>query len=945
MPATSRLTSSGSQLVNDEFDEVSMAAGSISFNGTSQYLTTSAAFNTAMGGLAGTTFTIETWVYITSLLSSSNSYRTGLLGTYQAVAANGRWVMGYSSATGTNARGWFAYTTGTGSQVDIDTTATFNLNSWNHLAVTIDATTSASSTIVIYVNGVGQISTAQNLSTQTTNYSAPSIGGNFSIFLNSHNGYVSNMRIVKGTLVYTGNFVPSQSMLPSVDNTLLLLNTINSTDFLKDNSPNNFTLTNTGTATYNVMSPFGINTTGSISFNGSQYLTLPSNQIQFTMGTGDFTIEMWVYITSLAAARTLYDTVNGGDATGTGRFSMQVTTGGVIQIFTLAGTILTSGGTLVAGTWYHIAYVKISNSGKLYLNGTQVNSTYTDNNNYVVGTTSRPVIGINGFNLSTSPMLGSITNLRVVKGTGVYTAAFTPAGPLYPITNTSLLLNVTSSASLVLDSSVNNFTVTNNGTATFSSFIPSTGFLLASQRMTSAGILEVINQFDEISFTPGSWTLTGTSGAVFGTYSAFALSGDFTVEFFFYVNTSVPSTEIDFWESQTTSSFRILKRGSSSGLSYDAYGGTSYLIVADASIPANSWNHVAVSRTGTTVQAYFNGTRTINQTDATSFATPTVPYSLGCRQDGTNGLIGSISNFRLIKGTGVYTGATITVPTAPLGNITNTQLLLSTPFTGGAFFDFSTNNFLVTKISTVTSASTSPFTANTPQRLTNTGVLQVTSDFDELSLTAGAVSFDGTNDYLSMANSTANQMGTGDWTAEAWIYITSYSSVNSVFAKGGSTTDWFLATNNSNGRLCIGVGATSYFTSTGSVVPLNTWCHVALVRSGTTLSTYFNGILDGTVSIGSVDFTSTGTLNLGRGRDSSTNYLEGSISNARLVKGTAVYTANFTPPQSILPSITNTQLLLNVLNSDNFITDSSPNNVTLTNNGGCIWTASGPFNS
>jgi hypothetical protein len=270
---------------------------------------------------------------------------------------------------------------------------------------------------------------------------------------------------------------------------------------------------------------------------------------------------------------------------------------------------------------------------------------------------------------------------------------------------------------------------------------------------------------------------------------------------------------------------------------------------------------------------------------------------------------------------------------------------LPTPYTGGAFFDYSTNNFTVTKVGAPASGSGNPFTVNTPQRLTSTGILQVAADFDEVSFAAGAVVFNGSNQYLSLANATSNQMGTGDWTAEAWIYITNYTDVNSAFAKGGSTTDWFLATNNSNGRLCIGVGTTSYFTSTGSVVPLNTWCHVALVRSGTTLNTYFNGVLDGTVTIGAVDFTSTGTLNLGRGRDSSTNYLAGRISNARLVKGTAVYTANFTPPQSVLAAITNTQLLLNMIDSANFITDNSPNNLTVTNNGTATWTASGPFNS
>lgn len=271
--------------------------------------------------------------------------------------------------------------------------------------------------------------------------------------------------------------------------------------------------------------------------------------------------------------------------------------------------------------------------------------------------------------------------------------------------------------------------LTNAGTLLVNgSFDENTSISPAKFRTTSTTVYA--GELDEVSFVPGSWTLAGSQGVTVGNSSVFALPGDFTVEFFFYL-ASVPAGEIDFWESQTTSSFRILKRGSSSGLSYDAYGGTSYLIVADASIPVNAWNHVAVSRTGTTVQAYFNGTRTINQTDATSFAAPTANYGVGCRATGANSLTGSISNFRLITGAGMYTGATIPVPTAPLGAVSGTQLLLTTPNTGGAFFDYSTNNFTVTKVSTPTSASSSPFTVNTPQRLTSAGVLQVKNIFDE----------------------------------------------------------------------------------------------------------------------------------------------------------------------------------------------------------------------
>ena len=495
--------------------------------------------------------------------------------------------------------------------------------------------------------------------------------------------------------------------------------------------------------------------------------------------------------------------------------------------------------------------------------------------------------------------------------------------------------------------------LTNAGTLLVNgSFDENTSISPAKFRTTSTAVYAA--ELDEVSFVPGRWTLAGSQGVTVGNSSAFALPGDFTVEFFFYL-ASVPAGEIDFWESQTTSSFRILKRGSSSGLSYDAYGGTSYLIVADASIPVNAWNHVAVSRTGTTVQAYFNGTRTINQTDATSFAAPTANYGVGCRATGANSLTGSISNFRLITGAGMYTGATIPVPTAPLGAVSGTQLLLTTPNTGGAFFDYSTNNFTVTKVSTPTSASSSPFTVNTPQRQTSTGVLQVKDNFDEVSLAAGAIAFNGTSQYLTIANNAAFDLATGtpDWTIECWFKTSLASSQQILVQKDGvsgsrqSQYDLMInASNQIQGVLSPAASSTGNQNFISSVtVTTNTWYHVAMVRSGSNITIFLNGVIVvGPTALTITMGNNTGPLSIGA-NGAGASYLNGYISNVRIVKGTAVYTAAFTPPQSILPSIANTQVLLNVTDSANFIKDNSPNNFTVTNNGTATWNASGPFNT
>jgi hypothetical protein len=75
----------------------------------------------------------------------------------------------------------------------------------------------------------------------------------------SHNnkfvGNMSNIRIVKGTALYTATFTPSRSPFTAITGTSLLLNTDNGADFLTDSSVNNFTVINTGTVTTSALAP------------------------------------------------------------------------------------------------------------------------------------------------------------------------------------------------------------------------------------------------------------------------------------------------------------------------------------------------------------------------------------------------------------------------------------------------------------------------------------------------------------------------------------------------------------------------------------------------------------------------------------------------------------------------------------------------------------------
>ena len=208
-------------------------------------------------------------------------------------------------------------------------------------------------------------------------------------------------------------------------------------------------------------SPASFASSRSVLFNGSnQYLSIPKNAA-FNFGTGDLTIEFWIYFTAVGYGRavtswSLVGGVSGTWSVGIGNTSLNFTE----VIVGEPGPSATFSSIL--NTWAHIAVSRSSGTTKLFLNGSQVASAAQTTN---FNNTSYPVY------VSMSPSIPAyISNLRILKGTALYTSNFTPpTSPLTSITNTSLL---TCNAATIVDSSTNNFTITNNGSATVSTVIP-----------------------------------------------------------------------------------------------------------------------------------------------------------------------------------------------------------------------------------------------------------------------------------------------------------------------------------------------------------------------------------------------------------------------------------------------------------------------------------------
>lgn len=153
-------------------------------------------------------------------------------------------------------------------------------------------------------------------------------------------------------------------------------------------------------------------------FDGSgDYLSVPATTL--ALGAGDFTIELWVYPTTVAPSyQGLVEFRN--SASGLPLLALK---GAALLCY--VGSSVISGGTVTANSWQHVALCMSSGVTKLFLDGVQVGSSYTDTNNYGVATSVYIGTSFDGFSLT-----GYIDDLRIDNGTALYTANFTPPGEL-----------------------------------------------------------------------------------------------------------------------------------------------------------------------------------------------------------------------------------------------------------------------------------------------------------------------------------------------------------------------------------------------------------------------------------------------------------------------------------------------------------------------------------
>ena len=378
----------------------SVIGGSGYFDGSGDYLTATGSSNLAFG--AGD-FTIELWVYFNSV-TSPPAYQFIYSSADSSVFANTPVIYWYETSSS------LRFNNGG----DVFSIAGIQAKTWYHVAIC-----RSGSTTKMFLNGA-QVGSATDTTTYINQPSRPMIGANGNGSGNlPFNGYISDVRCLKGTALYTSSFTPPTAPLTAISNTQLLLNMTNGAIFDNAMMSDLETVGNAQISTSVVK--YG---TGSMYFDGNgDYLAGPySPNLDF--GTGDFTVELWMYWS--------------GSVSDAG-FIGSKTSGGMDFAFTSSslriGRINTAWDSTFSwspspNTWYHIAFTRSSGTARAFVNGTQVGSSLSNTNNYYpnggvyVGVSAPPDRYTNGY----------IDDLRITKGYARYTANFTPPTQAFPNT-------------------------------------------------------------------------------------------------------------------------------------------------------------------------------------------------------------------------------------------------------------------------------------------------------------------------------------------------------------------------------------------------------------------------------------------------------------------------------------------------------------------------------
>jgi len=616
---------------------------------------------------------------------------------------------------------------------------------------------------------------------------------------------------------------------------------------------------------------------------GTKVTVLDSNPAIFEFD-GDFTVEAWVYPTSVSGNKEIVSRYTGSNNAWV--FRLQ---DGQLAWYAGADTgDYYQYGTVVTGQWQHVSISRSGTSVKMFVDGVQVGSTQTNSGTMTAGTAGC-TIGASDESSFEFPFDGYIDDLRITKGVARYTADFTPptrefADPLDtapPVgdpyaEDVVLLLHMDGAdgSTVFTDNSYLQNTVTASGSAAVS--IAQSKWGGASLDVTAAGKKLVVDAGDASALGSGDFTLECWlywTGQISGFYSWGAIAATATAPnpggWYFLIDTNT-------------------NNGVANALMWiDAESG---FLSGTASVPVNQWCHVAVVRTASVIKMYLNGVYCGGGNSPTNI-NDNLPLAIGADNGEAGYVLAYIDDLRITKGVARYT-ADFTPPTATFPN----------PFVPENTADLLLHFDGANGSTTFTDSSANALTT------TATGGIQLSNTQSKFGATSAHFPADygfSASGYLTTTNASGALDLQADFTIECFFYPTTYDNGG---ANGGCQCLFAGANDFTYGVMMYLDGTIGMWASSGSgwnlangvfgsnYVTLNAWNHIAFVRQGSVFTLFLNGQVEAQTDSGVSDPVAAADLRIGVWGNGQSPINDGYFDEFRITNGTAVYTADFTPP-------------------------------------------------
>lgn len=588
--------------------------GSVRFNGSSDRISYN---DTADFEVTGD-FTVECWVKTTTVTANQSVFGKD--------ANSGSTWASYNFSI-TNAGTWrFSVSTNNSGQ-DFNTTfGSISINTWYHVAVV-----RSSGSWSVYINGSrlmgptatgnpydgsGAFTIGQEINTATSNW---------------FNGWMADFRVYKGFAKYTANFTaPTEPMGLSSSKDTNWAYTVLASPFensLKDMSGKRPAVYSGSPTISTAQSKFG-GASLSLPSASSSYVKIDDSTSSFTMGTMDFTIEMWVRFNATPSGNVGFFQTDTNLSSSNNTLWIGYNSGKLWMGQHATSNSVAGAWSPVANTWYHIAVSRRSGTGYVFVNGSLLNSgsfayDLVQNGGAVIGSVT-----------AVGTLEGYIDSLRVTRGFARYTATFTPPSSALPVGRADGSDPFWSSTVLAMrmdnfNDSTGRHTITNNGTVTNNTSTKIFG--------TGSASFNGSNYLSTPASTDFDWG-----------------SGDFTIEAWIQPSSTANQNILGQYQNGGGNSafFIYIRDGGKISVYFSSSGETE--LISNSTVSTSAWTHICIARASGKVMIFINGVLDNSMTYASSITSSTLACKIGNTDTSQGFFSGFIDDVRMTKGVARY---------------------------------------------------------------------------------------------------------------------------------------------------------------------------------------------------------------------------------------------------------------------------------------------------